>query len=161
MVIIAAAGPSDAEAIADLMEEVDRFYGATEIAPFEQRVTDISAALFGPTPASYVLLARQNHTVVGLASYSFLWPAVGVTRSLFLKELYVRQERKRQGIGMALMQEVCRVARDSGCSRVEWQTETTNGNAQAFYRALGARVFEGKVFYRLDDGAVAKVAGVQ
>jgi GNAT superfamily N-acetyltransferase len=38
-----------------------------------------------------------------MASYSFLWPAAGVTRSLYLKELYVAQDWQRQGIGKLLM----------------------------------------------------------
>ena len=36
----------------------------------------------------------------GMASYSFLWPAAGLTRSLYLKELYVAQDWQRQGIGL-------------------------------------------------------------
>ena len=158
MVTVTLAEPSDTTAIADLMEELDRFYGETETDPPEQRASEIVSALFGPVPAAYVLLARDDGEVVGMASYSFLWPASGLTRSLFLKELYVKQERKRQGIGAALMQEVCRIALRQGCSRVEWQTETTNSDAQLFYRALDAHVFEGKVFYRLTKEEAAKIA---
>ena len=158
MVTVTPAEPPDVPAISGLMKELDHFYGAAEEAdPPGQRISDISSALFGPAPAAYLLLARDDGELVGMASYSFLWPAAGLTRSLFLKELYVKEERKREGIGKALMHEVFRVALERGCSRVEWQTEMTNGDAQLFYAALGAPVFDGKVFYRLTEEDAAKI----
>lgn len=66
-------------------------------------------------------------------------PAAGLTRSLFLKELYVAQAARRTGVGRHLMGAVYRIALDQGCSRVEWQTESSNKAAQAFYAAIGAQ----------------------
>ena len=86
---------------------------------------------------------------MGIASYSFLWPAAGVTRSLYLKELYVRQAARRRGVGKLLMDELTGVANLHHCSRIEWTTEPENADAQAFYATLGAEVFAGKVFYRV------------
>ena len=36
--------------------------------------------------------------LVGIAAYSLLWPAIGLTRSLYLKELYVPEGVLRTGI---------------------------------------------------------------
>ena len=56
-----------------------------------------------------MLLARDEDGVLaGFASYSFLWPAVGLTASLYLKELYVAASRQRHGVGTLLMQGLCR-----------------------------------------------------
>src|SRR5260370_8786324 len=49
----------------------------------------VAEALFTSPPAGYALLAWDGTQLAGLAAYSFLWPAVGLTRSLYLKELYV------------------------------------------------------------------------
>jgi GNAT superfamily N-acetyltransferase len=148
----------DLPAICDLMEELDRFYGASEFEERAERIKQISAALFGEQPAAYLLLAKDGGDVVGLAAYSFLWPAAGITRSLFLKELYVVRARLRQGVGRALMQQVAEMAATNGCSRLEWQTDTPNLDAQRFYEALGAPARDGKVFYRLDGEAIGKLA---
>jgi GNAT superfamily N-acetyltransferase len=121
----------------------------------EQRTAQVEAMLFGEIPVAYVLLARDGEDVVGFASYSFLWPAVGLTHSLYLKELYVRQARQRDGIGRRLMQKLCELAIKNGCSRVEWTTDTSNADAQRFYQALGASACGTKVFYRLEKDAVA------
>lgn len=158
MLAISHAEPGDVGDLADLMEELDRFYGVTEIGPRIERESQIRRVLFGVRPAAYTLLARDGEELVGMAAYSFLWPAAGVTTSLFLKELYVRQNRQRHGVGRRLIEVLCEVAAAQGCSRVEWQTEVDNAAAQAFYKALGAPVLSGKVFYRLDETELTRLA---
>lgn len=140
----------DVPALVGLLEELDRFYGVTEFPPLKEREQQVGALLFGLMPAAHVLLAEDGADVVGLASYSRLWPAVGVTASLYLKELYVRKTHRRQGLGRRFMREICRIAHDSGCSRVEWATDRDNLEAQAFYRQLGAPAVTAKIMYRLD-----------
>jgi GNAT superfamily N-acetyltransferase len=89
--------------------------------------------------------------VAGLAAYSFLWPAVGATRSLYLKELYVLEAYRRLGIGRLLVRAVFETAAGLGCSRVEWTTDVGNTGAQAFYAKLGLPDHPVKVFYRVED----------
>ncbi|WP_260726266.1 GNAT family N-acetyltransferase [Dactylosporangium roseum] len=133
-----------------MIEEIERYYGATTIQPFEQRLAQVEAALFGTPPLAYCVLAVADSEVVGLAAYSFLWPAAGSTHSLFLKELYVRPDGRRLGTGTRLMRELRAIAADRpGCSRVEWMTDRDNDGARAFYRRLGFEEFEGKVNYRV------------
>ena len=150
MVVVAPASPGDAEAIALLAEEMDRFYGATEVEPLDLRVRQITDAIFAAQPSAYALLAWQDDRLVGFAAYSFLWPAVGLTRSLFLKELYVVEAVRRAGVGKQLMEALFGIAVKNDCSRVEWQTETANEAARSFYTGLGVSELDGKVFYRLE-----------
>jgi GNAT superfamily N-acetyltransferase len=109
----------------------------------------IADALFGPVPAGRALVAVLDGAVAGLAAYSFLWPAAGVTRSLYLKELFVRAAARRHGIGGLLMRELRAVAAEHRCSRVEWTADTDQPEAQRFYAALGAEVLATKLFYRV------------
>jgi GNAT superfamily N-acetyltransferase len=155
---ISHADESDVSALATLLEELDRFYGAAGVEPRARREKQIRDALFGQPPVARALVAKSGADVIGLASYSFLWPAAGLTMSLFLKELYVRQERQRQGVGRRLMQELCQIAVAVGCSRVEWQTEVENERARQFYESLGSPVFPGKVFYRLHGEQLRQLA---
>jgi GNAT superfamily N-acetyltransferase len=141
---------ADAEALTDLMAELDAFYGAPHTEPRDQRLAQITRLVFSDQPAAYVLLARDGDQLVGMAAYSFLWPAAGVTQSLFLKELYVSEATRRHGVGRALMERLYAIAAEQECSRVEWMTETDNSAARAFYEAIGAAVHEGKVFYRVE-----------
>ena len=67
----------------------------------------------------------------------FLWPAAGVTRSVYLKELYVSESSRKQGAGHLLMSELCRIAHKNGCDRVEWTADIDNPIALNFYATLG------------------------
>jgi GNAT superfamily N-acetyltransferase len=140
----------DAAAIAALLAEMDRFYGAARPDPIGTRVRQISEALFTDIPAAWALLARDGGEVAGMASYSYLWPAAGLTRSLYLKELYVPGSYRHRGVGKLLMQAIFETARKQRCSRVEWTTDTDNTAAQDFYRQLGLPLYPSKVFYRVE-----------
>ena len=83
-------------------------------------------------------------------AYSFLWPAVGLTSSLYLKELYVADDHRGQGIGTLLMQALFEAAAKHGCSRVEWTTDRDNTGAQEFYDRLGVPAHPSKIFYRVE-----------
>lgn len=150
MTIVTHAEPADVSALADIAEEIDRFYGATTVESLEIRVRQISEALFHDPPSAYALLAWDNNRPTGFASYSFLWPAAGLTRSLYLKELYVSEAARGQGTGKLLMQRLYSIAAKHGCSRVEWTTDRGNLDAQRFYSHLGVTVNESKLFYRIE-----------
>ena len=150
VVTVSLAGPADVMAMAALLEEMDRYYGATGMEPLGERVRQIEEALFASPPAAHALLAWDGTQVVGFAAYSFLWPAVGLTRSLYLKELYVGEQYRRRSVGKLLMQALFEVAGKHGCSRVEWTTDRDNAGAQAFYEMLGLPAHPAKVFYRVE-----------
>jgi GNAT superfamily N-acetyltransferase len=149
MITIRPARREDTGAIAGLLKELDQYYGATQVEPSATRLAGIESALFMSPPAAFALLAWADSSLVGLASYSFLWPAAGVTRSLYLKELYVTEKYRRKGVGSLLMQEIFSAARAQNCSRVEWTTEIENDDARQFYSVIGAMVLDGKLLFRV------------
>ncbi|HKN96053.1 MAG TPA: GNAT family N-acetyltransferase [Pseudonocardiaceae bacterium] len=140
------ARPVDVDAIVGLLAELAEFYG-TDVPPKADETAD---ALFGDPPVATVLLAWAGADLAGMASYTYLWPSIGTTRSLFLKELYVAAAHRHSGVGRRLMAALFDVAAERGCSRVEWTTERSNTSAQRFYADLGAAVHPTKVFYRTD-----------
>ena len=144
------AEPGDLKELAALLDELDRFYGATDIEPIEARLRQIDEALFTDPPAAFALLAWHDADLLGMATYSFLWPAAGVTRSLFLKELYVAEAYRRSGVGGLLMRNLFEIAAERNCTRVEWATDDFNAEAQRFYEALGHQPNQSKVLYRAE-----------
>ena len=148
MITLAGAVPGDEDKIAALLAELALFYGGSPEGTPAERSAAVRGALFGTPPLGYVLLAWDGPDLAGMAAYSFLWPAAGLTASLYLKELYVAQAYRRAGVGRVLMDELSAIARRRGLSRVEWTTDTPNQDAQAFYAALGAKPLTSKIFYR-------------
>jgi GNAT superfamily N-acetyltransferase len=147
---LAIAAPGDEQVIAALLAELDEFYGGQPEGAPEQRAAQVRGVLFVGAPAANALLAWDGATLAGFASWSLLWPAAGLTASLYLKELYVAASHRRSGVATDLMDELHRIAAARGCSRVEWTTDTDNPSAQAFYEARGAKPKVSKIFYRVD-----------
>lgn len=85
-----------------------------------------------------------------------LWLAVGVTRSLYLKELYVAEAYRRKGIGRLLMRNLRQVADEHECSRVEWTADEGNPLAEGFTNSLAYRRTGDKVLYRVEDEYLRK-----
>lgn len=152
MVTIGRATEADVETIAELLAETEAYYGATDVPAAAGMVAQVRNVLFGQQPLATVLLARDDAgAVVGLASYTFLWPAAGADASLYLKEMFVREGARRQGVAGAFMAALREVAAEAGCSRVEWTADRDNPPALAFYEAFGADRRDGKVFYRWEQ----------
>lgn len=136
----------DTTVISVLLGETEEYYGGTNEAADEQQ---IRAALFTDRPAATVLLAEKDGQIVGLASFSRLWPAAGADVSMYLKELFVVEAARRSGVGQVLLDAVKAAAVEAGCRRLEWTGDTDNPVALGFYKKLGVPVNDGKVFYRL------------
>jgi ribosomal protein S18 acetylase RimI-like enzyme len=144
-VLIEPATAADVEVISLMLGEIEAYYGGTNTAGDQAA---IRRALFGPRPAATVLLARDGDHVLALASYSLIWPAAGADISLYLKELYVRENARRRGVGRALMSELRTIASAAGISRIEWTADADNPVALEAYKALGFEPRAGKAFYR-------------
>lgn len=140
------ARPADVDALVGLLAELAQFYG-TDSRP---DVDETEEALFGELPAATVLLAWAGTDLAGMAAYTYLWPAVGTRRSLYLKELFVAGAHRRSGVGRQLMAALFEIAEQRGCSRVEWTADQENTAAQRFYAELGAALRPTKLFYRTD-----------
>lgn len=143
---ISAATEADLDTISVMLGEIEEYYGGENV-PGDRE--DIRRALFSDQPAATTLLARDGDTVLGLASYSRLWPAAGADASLYLKELYVRPAARRRGVARAFMEELKTIGAAAGCSRLEWTADADNPPALEFYAAYGAEPKGGKVFYRV------------
>jgi ribosomal protein S18 acetylase RimI-like enzyme len=144
-VLIERATPADIEVISVILGEIESYYGGKDV-PGDQE--QIEAALFGEHAVATVLLARDGDDVLGLASYSLLWPAAGAESSVFLKELYVRAPHRRRGVARALLEQLRAEATAAGCARVEWTADRDNPPALALYEGLGFEQHTGKAFYR-------------
>ena len=148
MITLTDAAPDDDAATASLLAELDIFYKDTPQGTQGERAASVRATLFADPPAARALLAWDGRALAGLASWSLLWPAAGLTTSLYLKELYVARAYRRTGTGRLLMDGLYRIAAERGCSRVEWTTDTSNPGAQQFYESLGVSPLPAKIFYR-------------
>jgi GNAT superfamily N-acetyltransferase len=146
-ITIRPAAEQDVTAISLLLGETEAYYGGDNEPADELQ---IRIALFAQPPAATCLLAVDDTgALLGLASFSRLWPAAGADTSMWLKELFVVESARRQGLGKQLLDAVKEASAEAGCSRLEWTGDADNPLALDFYARLGVPVNEGKMVYRL------------
>lgn len=94
---------------------------------------------FGPNPRFRALIAELGGRPVGYALFYPAYDTDHAARGLYLQDLYVVPEARRQGAGRALMAAVARACRADGGYYVFWNAQPSNRAGLAFYRAIGAR----------------------
>ena len=118
----------------------------------------LHAALFGPQPAAYALVAEIDGQVVGFALYFLSYSTWDGVHGLYLEDLYVRPEHRGRGLGAALLSSLAAIAVARGYTRVEWSVLNWNAPSIEFYRSLGAIAMDEWTRYRLTGEALAQLA---
>jgi GNAT superfamily N-acetyltransferase len=120
---------------------------------------DLAAALFGDRPAAEVLIASINGTSAAFALFFHNFSTFLGRRGLWLEDLFVRPEFRRQGCAKALLHALAQLARERGCGRFEWAVLDWNAPAIDFYRSLGATVLPDWRIVRVVGPALETLAG--
>lgn len=104
------------------------------------------------------MVAADGKKLIGYALYFFTYSSFLARPSLYLEDLFVLEEHRSLGVGLALFQRCAAEAVASGCGRMEWAVLTWNVKAQRFYEGLGARRLSDWQVYRLDESGLRKLS---
>ncbi|MBD2279104.1 GNAT family N-acetyltransferase [Aphanizomenon flos-aquae] len=105
--------------------------------------------LFGSPKYVDAILAESQGQAVGFAIFFHNYSTFLTKPGLYLEDIFVLPEYRRQGIGKALLAKVAQIALERDCGRLEWSVLDWNVSAQAFYRNMGADI--------LDDWRICRV----
>jgi len=105
---------------------------------------------FGPNPAFSGLVADSGTEILGYLLYHLGYEVEDAARILYVIDLYVRNDSRREGIGRALLEEATRVCRELGGSQVCWSVYASNSLALGFYEGIGASYIEDEKFMFFD-----------
>ncbi len=95
----------------------------------------LNLTLFGSLPMAHVLLAESDSggPPIGFASYHFTYSTFLAQPSLWLDDLFVQAEHRNQAIGTQFIQQLCQIAHDHGCGRIDWTVDIHNHPGIRFY----------------------------
>lgn len=125
---------------------------------FRSTPKTIQEAFFSDSPKAYALLARVEKTVVGMATYYYIYSTVTAKSGIWLDDLFVYPQFRGSGAGKALLLKLCSIAKDHGCARIDWIVGKNNKAAQDFYKNMGAKICESFRHSRLDEEAIERLA---
>lgn len=160
-----AATPADTPLILDFIRALADYEKLShEVEATEEK---LRATLFGEKPAAECILAFATPSAAaspaapaevpaGFALYFTNYSTFLAKPGLYLEDLFVKPEFRRQGIGKALLLHLARLANQRGYGRMEWTVIDWNAPAIRFYESLGARRLLTWQICRLTGAALAQ-----
>jgi GNAT superfamily N-acetyltransferase len=119
---------------------------------------DLSRALFGPRVAAEVLVAWKNGEAAAFALFFHNFSTFLGRPGLWLEDLFVLPEHRRQGCASALLRALAAIAKERDCGRFEWAVLDWNKPAIRFYQELGATVLPDWRIVRVVGASLARLA---
>jgi GNAT superfamily N-acetyltransferase len=144
--------PEDVAAVVELVHELAEY--EREAASCLLTTEQLTAALFGPSPALFGHVAALQGEVVGCALWFLNFSTWRGVHGIYLEDLYVRPAHRGAGLGRALLAALAAECSERGYARLEWSVLDWNAPSIAFYRALGAVSMDGWTTFRLDGDAL-------
>lgn len=96
--------------------------------------------LFGERPYIEAVVARVGGQAAGFALFFHNYSTFLTKPGIYLEDLFVLPEYRRQGVGKALLVYLGKLALSRGCGRFEWNVLDWNAPAIAFYEQMGAQI---------------------
>ena len=81
----------------------------------------------------------EEGCIVGMAIYFFAY-YTWVGKSLYLEDIYIKEQYRNQNLGTSLLKRIFEVARQEDCKRVRWQVLNWNKSAIQMYKKNGADI---------------------
>ena len=114
--------------------------------------------LFGQKPAADVIIAKLGKKPVGFALFFTTFSTFVGRPGIWLEDLFVLPDNRRQGVGRALLRVVAQIAVQRKCGRLEWSVLDWNHPAIRLYRTLGAKAMDQWTIQRVTGSALRRLA---
>ena len=120
-----------------LWDGYNAFYGRLDATALPEEITAATwERFFTASEPVRALVAESEGGVVGLTHYLFHRSTTRLHDVCYLQDLFTAEASRGRGIGRELIVAVYRAANEAGCSRVYWQTQTTNTAGRRLYDKL-------------------------
>ncbi|MEW1705619.1 GNAT family N-acetyltransferase [Microbacterium sp. NPDC089190] len=138
------------QALADYEKEPDAV---------ENTAAMITATLFGDEPRAFAfVVAGPDDDIRAIAIWFLTYSTWTGTHGIWLEDLYVHEQYRSHGYGVALLSALAEECVRRGYSRLEWTVLDWNEPAIGFYRALGAEALEEWTTRRVTGEALQTLA---
>lgn len=105
---------------------------------------------FGSDPAFSGVVAESDAGLAGYLLYHFGYDIDSATRSLYVIDVYVAEDHRRQGVGKAMMLYAQRICREAGGKQMVWSVYKRNRSAHRFYEQLGGTYIDDEDYMYLE-----------
>jgi GNAT superfamily N-acetyltransferase len=156
MLKIRPAQENDVDAIFELIRGLAAYEKLTDKVTGNSDL--LRSHLFGVRPYTESIVAELDNQLVGFGLFFYTYSTFLTQPGLYLEDVFVLPEYRRQGIGKALMTSLAKIAFDRGCGRLEWSVLDWNQPAIEFYQSLGATILPDWKICRMTADTLAEIA---
>ncbi|MFM8770587.1 MAG: N-acetyltransferase family protein [Candidatus Kapaibacterium sp.] len=152
--------PVTAENFSDLVELIKQLAAYEHLDPPDEAAQSrLLADLTGDQPRIEAFLAvdtrnsrnsRNSSNSLGYAIILETYSSFLALPTMYLEDIFVREDARQHGVGSLLFDHVVQLARMRGCGRVDWQVLDWNQLARDFYARRGASCMDEWKLYRID-----------
>lgn len=150
------ARPGDGAALHAMVEALAISHG--HATHFTARPEDYETALFQPGAIIGALIAAGDEVPAGCAIWHRSFSTFRGRETIYLEDLSVLPQFRRNGVATALLKAVARLAVARGVPSVSWLLMAWNEGARALYTAAGAEIEDGTCYCRLHGEALERLA---
>lgn len=93
------------------------------------------------------LIVKENDIPIGFATYYFGFSSWS-GKHLFLDDLYLETDYRKQGLGAEIMDELETIARSKNCKSMRWLVSRWNEPAISFYKKRGTIIEDTEMTYQ-------------
>ena len=108
--------------------------------------------------AAEALIVELDGEAIGYAIFFTTFSSFECRSGIWIEDVYVRPDRRRDGIGRAVMEHIAALALERGHVRLEWTALDWNEPALRFYEKLGATQLGDWVSHRLDADGMRRLS---
>ncbi len=137
-----------------------------ELAEYEKLGKEVIAdesilkkSLFDDPKGPEVLIAEAEKGPAGFVLFFHNFSTFLGKKGIYIEDLYIREVYRRRGYGEALLKEICRLAKERSCGRVEWWVLDWNEKAIRFYKKIGAAAMSEWTVFRLTEEKINQLIG--
>jgi GNAT superfamily N-acetyltransferase len=124
------------------------------------RVEELEEHLFGNRVYAEAIVVEVSNQIIGFALFFPNYSTFLTKPGIYLEDLFVLPEYRRQGIGRAMFFYLGKLAKERDAGRLEWSVLDWNESAIAFYQSLGAKILPDWRICRVTDEALEALATV-
>jgi GNAT superfamily N-acetyltransferase len=123
-------------------------------------VEELQGHLFGNRIYAEAIVVEIASQIVGFALFFPNYSTFLTKPGIYLEDLFVLPEYRRQGIGTAMFSYLGKLARERNTGRLEWSVLDWNESAIAFYQSMGAKILPDWRICRVTDEALEALAAI-
>lgn len=144
----------DMASVLDLLKELAIIKGKENEVVIT--IYDLINAGFSTEKLFNAYVAEKNEKIVGFALFCKTYSTNG--RSIILEDIYVNNENKKSGIGLALFSKFLEYAIKNKIHRLEWAIKEEHENLIKMYQRAGAKVLYDTRIFEMNKAVIKKLA---